>query len=83
MMKVKFVTFGCSRNQADTELMKSICKHEIVEQGQEVTVVNTCFVKGETEKKILKLLSTLKGKAVVTGCLAQAHPELIEAFPQH
>jgi len=82
-MKVKFVTFGCSRNQADTELMKGFCRHEIVDVNPDVTVVNTCFVKAETEKKILKLLHELEGKVVVAGCLAQARPQLIEAFPQH
>lgn len=83
-MRVKFITFGCSRNLADTELMKGLVKqagHELVEEGQEVTVVNTCFVKQDTERKILKLLGELKGRVVVTGCLSQARPELIEAFP--
>ena len=82
-MKVKFVTFGCSRNQADTELMKGLCQHELVDEGQDVTVIHSCFVKNETERKILKLLHELKGRVVVTGCLAQARPQLISAFPQH
>ena len=83
-MKVKFITFGCSRNVADTELMKGYAskRHEIVDKGEEVTVVNTCFVKKETEKKIVKLLHKIKGKVVIAGCLAQARPQLIEAFPQ-
>ncbi len=84
-MKVKFITFGCSRNQADSELMKGLVnkKHELVTEEEDVTVINSCFVKGETEKKIIKLMKQIKNKVVLTGCLAQARPQLIDAFPKN
>jgi len=82
-MKVKFLTFGCSRNQADTELMKGLVskEHELVETNPDVTVINSCFVKKDTEEKIISLMHKTSGKLVLTGCLSQARPDLIEAFP--
>ncbi len=83
-MRVKFITFGCSANLADTELMKGYVKdrHEIVDEDPDVIVVNTCFVKQETENKIMKLLKSIKDKKlVIAGCLAQARKELREFFP--
>lgn len=82
-MRVKFLTFGCSRNQADTELMKGLVskEHELVENNPDVTVINSCFVKKDTEEKIISLMHKTAGKLVLTGCLSQARPDLIEAFP--
>ncbi len=83
-MKIKFITLGCSRNQADTEFMKSLLiekGHQIVERNEDVLVVNTCFVKKESEKKAIKILKSYKKKIVLAGCLAQDRPQLIEAFP--
>jgi len=82
-MRVKFITFGCSRNQADTELMKGLVskEHELVETNPDVTVINSCFVKKDTEEKIISLMHKITNKLVLTGCLSQARPDLIEAFP--
>ncbi len=74
-MKIYFETYGCTLNQADTDIMKGLLMErgdEIVgsESRADVIVVNTCTVKGATENKIIERLRTLNGKrAVVAGCL--------------
>ena len=74
-MKIYFETYGCTLNQADTDIMKGILisnGHQIVENEAEaaIIIVNTCTVKGATENKIIEKLGTLKGrKVIVAGCL--------------
>ncbi|PIO00253.1 threonylcarbamoyladenosine tRNA methylthiotransferase [archaeon CG10_big_fil_rev_8_21_14_0_10_43_11] len=89
-MKVAFVTYGCSVNQADSGLMQQQLKksgHTIVlhEKDADVVVVNTCVVKSPTERKIVKKLETLRNKqVVVAGCMAQSQPEFVrEHFPEY
>ena len=75
-MKIYFETYGCTLNQADTDIMKGILVERgdaIVEKEGEadVLVLNTCTVKGPTENKIIARLKTLNGKrVVVAGCLS-------------
>jgi len=77
-MRVYIKTYGCTMNQADTDIMRGIVsKHfELAEsvEDAEVVVVNTCGVIDYTERKIIREIAELKksGKKVVgAGCLAR------------
>jgi len=74
-------------NRGDTETMLGCLtreKHEPVQVPElaDVLIVNTCAVKGQTQKKVLRRLAELKeanGKPiVVTGCLPLVDPRSIE-----
>lgn len=92
IMKVGFVSLGCSKNQIDTELMLA----KLAEEGYEITsedieadviIVNTCaFIESAKQESIdnildvawLKKHKNLKG-IVVTGCLAERYRDQIFA----
>ncbi|MCC6013965.1 MAG: tRNA (N(6)-L-threonylcarbamoyladenosine(37)-C(2))-methylthiotransferase [Candidatus Verstraetearchaeota archaeon] len=89
-MRIYIKTFGCSANKVEEELIK----RKLISSGfsivnsindADVIVVNTCTVRGETDYKIMKYLSTIsktKKKIIVTGCMASAQPALIvKNFP--
>ncbi|MBN2477968.1 tRNA (N(6)-L-threonylcarbamoyladenosine(37)-C(2))-methylthiotransferase [Candidatus Micrarchaeota archaeon] len=74
-MKVYIETYGCTLNQADTDIMAGILLkkgYSLVQNEKEadVVVLNTCTVKGSTENKILNRLKKIKKKTVVAGCLS-------------
>ncbi len=87
-MKAYIKTYGCTLNQADSEIISSVLKTNDVELvGSEsmadVVIVNTCTVKRATSQRILYKLNRLNdsGKGlVVTGCMAGANPDLIERY---
>lgn len=93
MMKVGFVSLGCSKNLVDTEVMLHTLEEagfEIVAEEIEadVVVINTCaFITSAKQEAIdnildvawLKKHKNLKG-IVVTGCLAERYRE--EIFDQ-
>ncbi|MEW6222278.1 MAG: tRNA (N(6)-L-threonylcarbamoyladenosine(37)-C(2))-methylthiotransferase [Candidatus Hadarchaeota archaeon] len=77
-MKVYCETFGCTMNQGDTETMlgqlAGMGHKPVMEVGQaDILIVNTCAVKGKTQRRVLRRLADLKrvnGKPiVVAGCL--------------
>lgn len=77
-MRVYIETYGCTTNQADTDIMRGILsqKHDLVENPDDadVVVVNTCGVIDFTERKIVRRIKELKnsGKRVIaTGCLSR------------
>ncbi|MGM0770824.1 MAG: tRNA (N(6)-L-threonylcarbamoyladenosine(37)-C(2))-methylthiotransferase [Halobacteriota archaeon] len=83
-MKVHVLTYGCSANQASSEIMIAAVRdlgHELVsEKDAEVVVINTCTVKYATEQKILHKIEVLGNRAVdvvVTGCMPQVQLEAI------
>ncbi|MEM3791379.1 MAG: tRNA (N(6)-L-threonylcarbamoyladenosine(37)-C(2))-methylthiotransferase [Candidatus Micrarchaeaceae archaeon] len=82
MEKIAIETYGCTLNQADSEMIEERLKeigYEISDEGETV-IINTCTVKTPTEQKILHRIKELneKGKRlIVTGCLANASPEKI------
>jgi MiaB-like tRNA modifying enzyme len=76
MARVFIETYGCTLNQADSDMMHALLEesHSVVdsEEESEVIVLNTCTVKGATENKILERIRSLaakKRKFVVAGCL--------------
>lgn len=81
-------TYGCTLNQADSELMGNILSSNGIvvsesERDSDVVIMNTCTVKTPTQEKILHRLGKLEkqGKrVVVTGCMASANQDLIEKY---
>jgi len=81
-------TYGCWLNQGDSEIMLALLedigftKVKAPEQA-DLILVNTCAVRGETERKILRRLKALDAirkpgsKLIVAGCLATYRPALI------
>ena len=83
MKKIALVSHGCAKNLVDSELILGL----LVQNGYEITlnenetdtvIVNTCSFICDAEREsihsILELVDAGK-KVIVTGCLAQKHPE--------
>ena len=89
MAKVLIETYGCTLNQADSDIMQGLLQKEghLVESGKyaagsdyDYVIVNTCTVKNPTEQRILDKLSTMKhlgSRLIVTGCMASANQDKI------
>lgn len=88
-MKVGILTYGCSVNRSDAELMASLLADagfDVALESEEpkLIIVNTCVVKGPTESRIIRKLQDLEkaGKSVVVaGCMPKAYPKLLKRFP--
>ncbi|MFO7881041.1 MAG: tRNA (N6-isopentenyl adenosine(37)-C2)-methylthiotransferase MiaB, partial [Kosmotogaceae bacterium] len=83
-MKIYFRTFGCQMNVNDTETMAGILKksgHEIIDNENEadVVIINSCAVRGKSERKAygklgrLKALKKKKNDLIIGfgGCVAE------------
>ena len=85
-MRVNIESYGCSANMNDAEIMRGLLEpNYVIDEDARIVIVNTCTVKGPTEKKILlriqNHLSNNK-KVIITGCMAEAQSKmLIEKFP--
>jgi len=95
MMKVGFVSLGCSKNLVVTEEMIGLFKkkeYEIVSDPSdaEIIVINTCgFIESAKEEGIQTILEMADYKEdkckylIVTGCLVERYKtELIELIPE-
>jgi MiaB-like tRNA modifying enzyme len=91
LVSVHIITYGCSMNQADTEIMLGAlieANYSIAESEEyaDILIVNTCGVKEPTEKKVLKKISQLNqsGKPfIVCGCLPRINLKgVIEVGPK-
>ncbi|EET90403.1 MAG: tRNA (N(6)-L-threonylcarbamoyladenosine(37)-C(2))-methylthiotransferase [Candidatus Micrarchaeales archaeon] len=84
-MQTYIKTYGCTLNQADSDIINSVLDSANIGQAEsmqdaDVIIVNTCTVKNPTEQKIsdlLKKLESEKRKVLVTGCMAAANPDII------
>lgn len=85
-MKFFLETFGCTLNQADSELIRGVMFSHGASEAQsvakaDVVIINSCTVKKATEQKILERIRKLKKKKlVVAGCMPSADKELLERF---
>ncbi len=76
-MSVDIVTFGCSLNAAESEVIR----REAERAGlSDTVVVNTCAVTAEAVRQALQTIRALRrdrpqAKIVVTGCAAQTEPQ--------
>ncbi|MDD2391489.1 MAG: tRNA (N(6)-L-threonylcarbamoyladenosine(37)-C(2))-methylthiotransferase MtaB [Bacilli bacterium] len=85
-MKFYIHTLGCKVNAYESNIMKEnmIENGYIYETEADIHIINTCTVTNTADKKGLKLIRSIKKKypnslLVVTGCLSQIDPSLIEA----
>ncbi|MCC7572738.1 MAG: tRNA (N(6)-L-threonylcarbamoyladenosine(37)-C(2))-methylthiotransferase [Candidatus Methanofastidiosum sp.] len=80
--KIFIETYGCTQNKGDSEIIKYLLKDFLVEsiEDADTVIVNTCGVKGQTEKKIrLRISSLLENKRVIiSGCLPKINLEAID-----
>lgn len=92
---VYFTTLGCSKNDVDTDSMRSILEGEdyntvFSPEESDVIVVNTCgFIEDAKQESIDEIFNMVSEKnknnqkLVVSGCLAQRYPdELMAEIPE-
>ena len=89
-MKVFIETYGCTFNQADSEIMAGILNEnniEIVDNQEEADaiIVNTCYVKLPTESKVINRIRNLQNefpdkKIIVGGCMVEVDPKKLDAI---
>lgn len=102
-LKVYIETYGCAANKADSNIMKSLLisrGYSIADtiSNADIVILNTCTVRGETERKIVKRIREIeeirrkrKFKLIISGCMVKAQPALISSItrdasllsPQH
>jgi len=88
-MKIGILTYGCSVNKSDSELMATLLANagfEPVLESEEpkLLIINTCIVKGPTENRVLRKLEDLQRvgkKVIIAGCMPEAYPHLTRRFP--
>ncbi|MFT4309016.1 MAG: tRNA (N(6)-L-threonylcarbamoyladenosine(37)-C(2))-methylthiotransferase [Candidatus Woesearchaeota archaeon] len=86
-MRIAIESYGCSANMNDAEIMKGMLEDEhTISDNANLVIVNSCTVKGPTEKKILKSIKSHLDndkRVIVTGCMAESqHEMLLSWFPQ-
>lgn len=91
-LKVYIETYGCAANKADSNIMRSLLLnrgHTIADtiDNADIVILNTCTVRGETERKIVKRIRELeelrkerKFKLIISGCMVKAQPALISSI---
>jgi threonylcarbamoyladenosine tRNA methylthiotransferase CDKAL1 len=86
-MRVRCETYGCTMNKGDSELMLgrlTEAGHRVVDylDDADLVLVNTCAVKGPTQRRVLRRLEELRQldgkKIVVAGCLPLIDPKSID-----
>lgn len=85
-MKFYIHTLGCKVNAYESNIMKENMMENgyIYDSDADIHIINTCTVTNNADKKGLKLIRSIKKNypsslLVVTGCLSQIDPSLIEA----
>lgn len=92
-MKVYIETFGCTFNQADSQIMAGILKENQVTltnspEDADMIIMNTCYVKHPTEQKVITKIQKIKAmfpekKLLISGCMVEIDPEkLSRAAPE-
>ncbi len=87
-MKIYIETFGCTYNQADSQIMAGILKENkgIMTDSLEdadVIIINTCYVKHPTEQKVVNKIQRIKKqfpgkKLIISGCMVEIDPKKLE-----
>lgn len=84
LSKPKFIyvqTFGCTANKNNTEMMLALLFQAGLEKTSnpeiaDITILNTCIVKGKTEDKIrnrIKELKKLNKPIIIAGCMPDVY----------
>ncbi|MCD7781363.1 MAG: tRNA (N(6)-L-threonylcarbamoyladenosine(37)-C(2))-methylthiotransferase [Methanosphaera sp.] len=88
-MKVYFETYGCTFNQADTDIMANLLsdEHFTVDsiEDADIVILNTCYVKLPTEQKMITRIKYIQDnypdkKLIITGCMVEVDPVRLEKF---
>ncbi len=80
--KIYIETYGCTSNQADSDIMRGLVKRYFALSNFEncdIAIINSCGVIEHTERKILRRISEIKNigkKVVLAGCLPRITDEL-------
>ncbi len=90
-MRIAFATVGCRLNQCETDALRGKAQatdHQVVsfEAEADVYVINTCTITSEADADSRQLARRAvrqnpSALVVVTGCYAQAAPEVVAAIP--
>lgn len=90
-MRVYYESYGCTANRGDLEVMLGLLKeagHEATEDrgDADITLINTCSVKGTTYRRMLRRIRELveRGdRVLVAGCLPLIDPESVLGLRPH
>lgn len=85
IMHVYIETYGCAANQSDSGIMAGLLSRagfDIVHRPDlaDIIIINTCVVKGTTERKVLfriKKLAEKNKKLIVAGCMPETELDKI------
>lgn len=87
-MNIYIETFGCTFNQADSEILSGLLLqegNELVDgpEDAEILIVNTCYVKQPTEQKVINRIIKLqrefpRKKLVISGCMVEIDQEKLK-----
>ncbi|HIP63117.1 MAG TPA: tRNA (N(6)-L-threonylcarbamoyladenosine(37)-C(2))-methylthiotransferase [Archaeoglobus profundus] len=85
MVKVYLETYGCTMNQADSDIIRGVIsrKFELVDSvdDADVVIINSCGVIEFTERKIIKRALELRKKGkkiIIAGCLPRISTKSVE-----
>lgn len=86
--KIFIETFGCTFNQADSQIMAGNLienDFELVDsiEKADVAIINTCYVKQPTENKVTNRIQKLRDsfpdlKIIVSGCMVEIDPKKLD-----
>ncbi|RLI77668.1 threonylcarbamoyladenosine tRNA methylthiotransferase [Archaeoglobales archaeon] len=85
-MKVYLETYGCTMNQADSDIIRGVLSREFELSdldNADVVVINSCGVIEYTERKIIRRILELKkeGKRIIlAGCLTRIARKRVESI---
>lgn len=87
-MKFYLETYGCTFNQADSQIMVALLEkegHRLTESADDadLIILNSCYVKLPTQQKIINRIHQFTSlyppsKLLVTGCMVDIDPQLLE-----
>lgn len=91
-MKVKIHTLGCKVNQYESEaILKMLADAGITvaekDENADIIIINSCTVTAQSDQKVRQTLRRAKKQSpssvvVLTGCMAQAFPEMAERLEE-
>jgi len=87
-MNIYIETFGCTFNQADSEIMAGLLQRESNQLVYEVEdadllIINTCYVKQPTEQKVVNRIRKLYEEyphknLIISGCMVEIDQEKLK-----
>lgn len=84
-MNLYIETFGCTFNQADSQIMAGLLEEEgykMVDKPEdaEILIINTCYVKKPTEQRVINRISRFQKdfpekNLIISGCMVEIDPD--------